>query len=219
MSQDKIKSVTLAQRVTEKLRDDILSGQFRVGERITIKDVADKYGVSNMPVREAFRTLEGEKLLEVNAYKGATVLKVDESFVRQVYQMLAGLELVAYEAALPNLNEGLFERLRELNEEMRGCAEPAQGFLTYFDLNTKFHSLLMEESPNEIAVSLYNYYHGLIHAIRRTYYSGPERIRCATAEHADLIEALRSRDTLRIKVAVDTHCRNAMESFLKRFHE
>ena len=59
---------TLASKVTERLREDILSHKIEAGSHITIKNIAEIYGVSPMPVREAFRILEGENLLEVSPY-------------------------------------------------------------------------------------------------------------------------------------------------------
>lgn len=56
---------TVASKVTERLREDIISKKIEAGSRITIKEISERYGTSNMPVREAFRTLEGEKLLEI----------------------------------------------------------------------------------------------------------------------------------------------------------
>ena len=62
---------TVASKVTERLREDIISKKIEAGSRITIKEISERYGVGSMPVREAFRTLEGENLLEINPYKGA----------------------------------------------------------------------------------------------------------------------------------------------------
>ena len=50
---------TVASKVTERLREDIISKKIEAGSRITIKEISERYGTSNMPVREAFRTLEG----------------------------------------------------------------------------------------------------------------------------------------------------------------
>lgn len=62
--------------MADQLRDDIVSHRIKPGSRITAKEIADKYGVSSMPVREAFSMLCGENLLEMNPYRGATVIAV-----------------------------------------------------------------------------------------------------------------------------------------------
>ena len=63
---------TIANRVADQLRDDIVSHRIKPGSRITAKEIADKYGVSSMPVREAFSMLCGENLLEMNPYRVMT---------------------------------------------------------------------------------------------------------------------------------------------------
>ena len=107
MSEKIVADKTLAARVTDKLREDIINNKFEAGSRITIKEISERYGVSPMPVREAFRTLEGEKFLEINAYKGATVQRIDGSFVRDVYGILRALECLIYESALEEMDTGI----------------------------------------------------------------------------------------------------------------
>lgn len=109
MAEDKIVAdQTIATKVIEKLREDIINNRFETGSRITIKEISERYGVSPMPVREAFRTLEGEHFLEINPYKGATVLRIDEQFVRDVYGILRALECLLYETALMKSTRKLF---------------------------------------------------------------------------------------------------------------
>ena len=90
---DKLKlEGTVASRVTDKLREDIITHKIEAGSRITIKEIADSYGVGSMPVREAFRTLEGEHLIVMLPYKGATVAKIDKAFASDIYQISCYLE-------------------------------------------------------------------------------------------------------------------------------
>ena len=70
MSGQFLQTATVAAQVTERLRSDIINKNIEPGSKITIKEISERYGVSNMPVREAFRTLEGEKLLEIIEGKG-----------------------------------------------------------------------------------------------------------------------------------------------------
>ena len=168
-----------------------------------------------MPVREAFRTLEGEKLLEINAYKGATVLCIDETFVREIYGLLRALECLIYESALPYIDDELIDELKAVNEEI-GLIAAGQTLSTgYIDLNTKFHGLIMSRGGNSKAIELYRYYHMLIRALRKSYMPSTARVQAVYSEHAELIAALENKDTLAIKAAVDKHVGHAMENFLK----
>lgn len=212
-----IDSSTIASRVTERLREDIISKRVEAGSRITIKEISERYGVSNMPVREAFRTLEGEKLLEINAYKGAIVLRIDEGFVRDVYGLLRALECLIYETALPEIDQACIAQLRGVNEQIRAVSSGEGREELYIDLNTKFHDILIARGKNGKALELYRYYHGLIRTMRKSYSPRLERIRSAVEEHEALIRALEERSSAAIKAAVDVHSSHAMENFIQQY--
>ena len=73
---------TIAVKIAEKLRDDILSKRITPGTHITAKEIADYWHSSQVPVREAFSILAGEGFLEINAYRGATVLMLNQEKIR-----------------------------------------------------------------------------------------------------------------------------------------
>ena len=187
MAEDKIVAdQTIATKVIEKLREDIINNRFETGSRITIKEISERYGVSPMPVREAFRTLEGEHFLEINPYKGATVLRIDEQFVRDVYGILRALECLLYETALDEIDEEIIQKLRCINEQIRVIAELPYGAAEYVDLNTRFHNTIMEHSKNQKALEMYTHYHEIISTIRKKYTPVPERIRIGFSSRANV---------------------------------
>ena len=219
MAEDKIVAdQTIATKVIEKLREDIINNRFETGSRITIKEISERYGVSPMPVREAFRTLEGEHFLEINPYKGATVLRIDEQFVRDVYGILRALECLLYETALDEIDEEIIQKLRCINEQIRVLAELPYGAAEYVDLNTRFHNTIMEHSKNQKALEMYTHYHEIISTIRKKYTPVPERIRIGIEQHEKLIDALEKKDALLVKMAVDEHIKSALENFMTQFN-
>ena len=171
-----------------------------------------------MPVREAFRTLEGEHFLEINPYKGATVLRIDEQFVRDVYGILRALECLLYETALDEIDEEIIQKLRCINEQIRVIAELPYGAAEYVDLNTRFHNTIMEHSKNQKALEMYTHYHEIISTIRKKYTPVPERIRIGIEQHEKLIDALEKKDALLVKMAVDEHIKSALENFMTQFN-
>ena len=219
MAEDKIVAdQTIATKVIEKLREDIINNRFETGSRITIKEISERYGVSPMPVREAFRTLEGEHFLEINPYKGATVLRIDEQFVRDVYGILRALECLLYETELDEIDEEIIQKLRCINEQIRVIAELPYGAAEYVDLNTRFHNTIMEHSKNQKALEMYTHYHEIISTIRKKYTPVPERIRIGIEQHEKLIDALEKKDALLVKMAVDEHIKSALENFMTQFN-
>ena len=114
---------TVTSRVAELLRKDIYSKNIEAGTHISIQEIADKYGISKTPVREAFRTLEGEKLLEFSAHRGATVIGVDKTYISEIDEIVLILESYLTESALPFVDEESLGNLRRINGMIREIAD------------------------------------------------------------------------------------------------
>ncbi len=208
---------TKATRVAERLRADIINNVFVPGSRITIKEICERYGVSNVPVREALRTLESEKLVEISAYKGATILQLDEQYVSDIYEILRTLQLLIYETALPALTEEKLQYIRGINEKIASLKDNREDRLRFMELDRLFHNSIGTMSSNKPALELYDNYHKMIVAIRKAGYM-PEysRILDAAGEHEALIAALEKKDVLALKLATDAHGRGAERSFFSQ---
>ncbi len=161
----------------------------------------------------------GKNLLEINAYKGATVLRIDEEFVRDVYGLMRALEALIYETALPEIDDGVLEELRQVNLEIEkiGQMDKEEDRLPYIDLNTQFHGIIMAHGKNKKAMDLYHYHNMLVRSLRKSYCPKKERIREASEEHRVLIAALASKDIVIVRQAVDTHVSHAMENFFTQY--
>ncbi|TWI54746.1 GntR family transcriptional regulator [Halalkalibacter nanhaiisediminis] len=149
---------TLQYRVTTKLREVILKGEFKVGDRLIQEEWADKLGVSRMPIREALRQLEVEGLVRIEPRRGAIVTPISVEDIEEIYQLRALLEGQAVEKSLPFLEEeeikeleNLYERMIELNGDEKDVEE-------YMQLNARFHQVLREGCP-------WRRIHGLIEAL------------------------------------------------------
>lgn len=217
---NKIRVETLATKVTEQLRNDVLNKRFQVGEHITIKEVSELYGVSPMPVREAFRILEGESLLKVDAYKGAVVQKLDKNFISDVYGVLRALECAIYETVVFNITDSAIDNLSSINDLIKTIANERKNGQLYETLNTEFHDIVINFGTNKLAEDRYYYYHGLLKAVRRSHsqYSY-DRIRDASVEHDEIIAALASRNKRVLHEAVENHSIAAMNNFMLQYRE
>ena len=119
MVDHRIENETKAMKIADFLRADILNGVFEAGSRLTTKEICDRYGVSNVPVREALRTLESEKLVEISAYKLAARLLVSDELLED---SAADLEsLITLEARLSEVRyeiESIERNLRNLDQKL-----------------------------------------------------------------------------------------------------
>ena len=104
-------SVSAAEQVAADLRRRILAGEIVPGERIRQEEVAERFGVSRLPVREALRMLEAEGLTELETKKSARVPLLGMRQVALMYQMRERLEPLALSESIPNLTGAQIDRL------------------------------------------------------------------------------------------------------------
>src|SRR3954452_22834359 len=105
-------------RVASYLRDLILRDVLRPGDRIRQEDIADRFGASRLPVREALRMLEAEGLTEHEPNKGARVPRLSMHEVDVIYRMRERLEPLALAESLPHLDDTDLERLEDLQQQI-----------------------------------------------------------------------------------------------------
>ena len=209
---------TVASRVTDKLREDIITHKIEAGSRITIKEIADSYGVGSMPVREAFRTLEGEHLIVMLPYKGATVAKIDKAFASDIYQISCYLEMLISLNALEHITEEACDQLQQLNGQMKaliGKDEAARA--EYTGLNWAFHDLIGAFNPNKRVNELFAQQQDIIRAIRKVYIHSDSRILCATQQHDAIIEAMRTKNRALLREITEQHSDSAMQDFIQQY--
>ena len=217
--QDFMPNSTVASKVIQQLREDVILGRLSEGEHITIKEIADAYNVSHMPVREAFRALEGEKLLEIVPYKGAVVRKIDERFFLEVLEMCDALEAYMTEKAMSMIGAEELAQLEEINDQIRSLQDTAEDLSRHAGLNTAFHTSLLKWADNETARLQHSYYHSLASMVRGRYRHPYERIQQIVLEHGAIISAMRNHDKMELKLALDAHATNARQSLVKQYRQ
>ena len=136
-----IKMPSAKEKVAAELRKAILSRQLQEGEAVTLESVANQLEVSVMPVREAFQILARDGLIKLQRNKGAVVLGINETYIREHYQLRAILESAAAEmCCAPEVD------ITRIEESYECAAESIQNndFAAYADQNREFHSEIEE---------------------------------------------------------------------------
>ena len=192
-------------RVAEHLRQAILGGEIGPGERIRQEEVADRFGASRLPVREALRILEAEGLTEHEPNKGARVPKLSEHEVDVIYQMRERLEPLAVSESIPHLTDEDLDRLEEIQEQIE-----ANGDLSDFlALDREFHLLSYSGCPIDHLTGMVTRLWNSTQHYRRAFValSGPGRMWVVNAEHRLLLDAIRRRDAVDAERYLDGHIR------------
>lgn len=208
-SKDLISSKTMAVQVADRIRDEILSRTIQPGSRITVKEIADRYNVSAMPVREAFNMLCGEQFLELNPYKGATVMAVTPELMAQLNDMQGALESLLVELCLQKgYSDELLDQLEAINQEIASLDE--QGIRERrIALNAQFHSLEYSPCRDHMAYAQFQKNLNQLHAIRRYQVMKSERVKETVEEHRLIIKALRHKDAVSAVALAKLHTKNA----------
>lgn len=208
-NKDLISGKTMAVQIADLLRVDILSRVIQPGSRITVKEIADRYNVSAMPVREAFNMLCGEQLLELNPYRGATVMAVTSELMAQLNDVQCALESKLVELCIQKgYSEELLNQLEAINQEMAGLDE--QGIRERrFDLNSQFHTLEYSPCQDHMAYSMFKRTLDQLTVIRKFHVMDAHRVMETVEEHAMIIKALRRSDVVSAVALTKLHTSNA----------
>jgi DNA-binding GntR family transcriptional regulator len=205
---------TKQERVYQNVRERILGGTYVPGFRIVIDALAEEFGVSALPVREAIRRLEAEGLVVFRPNVGAQVAPAEPGVFDEEMSVLAVLEGYATAQAAPLLGDEDLQTLTEVTDQMVDAMESLDT-LRFGRLNHEFHAVILERCPNSALVELVNDVTRRLDAIRRTVFVQiPYRGAASVAEHRELIRLLTERAPAEVvEAAARDHKLNTVESF------
>jgi DNA-binding GntR family transcriptional regulator len=202
-------------RICQKIRSDILSGIFSPGQRLKISELTKRYRVSQMPIREALQQLQGEWLVTILPNRGASVRKVDETFISQMYEIRGHLEGLLTRRCTERATDEEIERLSTIQAEWEAVAATGE-VGAIMNANRSLHRSIYEASRNPVGRELLERHFGLLHSLRSTYGFGIDRLPTVTAEHRELVAAIRRRDCDAAERIAREHCESAHQDLLER---
>lgn len=184
---------SLSDPVADRLREMIVHGEFGLGARIPIADVARDLDVSATPLREALKVLAEEGLVEFLPGRGVRVLPFTLEEARSLFEVMANLEGLAAGLAVLRLSAEAVMAIEAMHAAMvghfdRGEKEP------YFDLNSRIHAAVVAGSGNPVLASTWAKLNARATRGRYVAIVDPGRWREAMDEHEELMAALRARD-------------------------
>lgn len=208
---------TKKERAYHCIKEDIISGRLRPGEKLIISAVAKQLGVSDIPVREALQTLAQEGLTDLVTHVGYVVSGLTAEDVKEIFELRASLESLAARLAVRRLSDVDIEELASIVDESRRFMD-TRDFHGYWELNRKLHFELYKHCGNK---RLIGYLNDLYSYSRRfpPYFVHVAELDRSIAGHEDLINILKSRDEDAIERYMRQHCQDAYRHVLGRFVE
>lgn len=177
-------------QVTERIRDAIVKGLLRPGERLPQEELAEQLGVSRMPIREALGRLEAEGLIVQQPYRGAVVAGLSADELREIYEIRVALETLAVRLGVAMMDEADLAGLRRVLQAMDEERE-SDLWLAH---NTEFHSLLYASSRRELLLEHIQTLRNKSDRFLSLFAQKRDRTEQAQREHWAIFEACQARD-------------------------
>lgn len=204
----------LREIVFETIRNAIISGDLKPGERVMEVQMAESLGVSRTPVREAIRKLELEGLVIMLPRKGAYVSDLTVKDLTEVLEIRASLEGLAAGLASIRIDEVEIEELEARALKFhKSIEEDDVEALILRDL--EFHDAIFRASRNERLIQLNNNLREQVQRFREIYHKTVNKSKETSKEHYAIVEAISNRDVDKAEKLARLHIENAEQSILK----
>jgi len=198
----------LKEMVVGSLRDAIIRGEYRPGERLVENDLCARFQVSRTPVREALDQLDREGFLKITPGAGARIAELSLKDVLDIYDILIVLEGSAARLACPHINDEQIAKLEEYDFLFQEARKKGDEELL-FQLNLRFHWLITEATDNRHLIDMRLCFRRLIDSISRIFPQIPEQIEVTIGEHRQILDALKARNPSLAEFTMREHLEGA----------
>lgn len=202
---------TAQEAVLAELRLSIISGELRPGEQVLQDALAERFGVSRVPLREALKILEGEGQVIYRPHRGYFVAELDIDDLREVYRIRDLLESEAVRVAVPQITGDELAALTMALEDVER-ASASGDLVTMAEANRRFHFGLIEAAQMPRLSRLVRVLWDATDVYRSLYYSDGGHREAVNDEHSAVLEAVRAGDADRAEALLRTHRERAVSA-------
>lgn len=201
---------TVAEQVANVLREAIASGTIGAGTPLRQDELAEQFGFSRMPIRDALRQLEAEGIVSIHPTKGAHVARMDSAEISEIYALRELLESEALRLSVPGLADAKLDEAEQVLDQID--AERNVG--RWGALNQAFHLALYSACGNHRLLGLIEAHHNAADRYVRILLSNLDYRNRSQTEHRDLLAACRRRDGNKATGILRQHLREGSETLV-----
>ena len=201
--------------VFHTLRQAILKGDLKPGERLMEIKLAEKLGVSRTPIREAIRKLELEGLVVMIPRKGAAVANITEKDTKDVLEVRRTLEMFAVEVACERITPEQLEKLKTAAQEFKE-AKGSMDLIRIAETDINFHEVIYEATHNERLVQMLNNLRENMYRYRIEYLKDPNYYDSLVGEHLKILQAIESGDKENARIYMKDHIDNQRRTVISK---
>ena len=188
-----VQSASLTRLLAEAVEKMILSGEIKPGGKLNEMAIAERFGVSRGPLREAFRMLEESGLVRQEKNRGAFVREVDIGEAAAIYEVRAGLDATAGRLLAGKITPAQIERLRQYGDDMQRAAQ-GNDVDAFHRLNLAFHDQIVAMTENACLIDVYRRIVKQLALFRRRNLLAPRAIPNFADEHSAIVDSLAQGD-------------------------
>ncbi len=184
-----------------KMLDALREGRLNPGDRLRETALAERFGVSRTPVREAIRQLEADGIVAHVPRQGACIRSLDYAEVMELYEMRAVLEATAARMAARAASDIEIEELFDMNRALAKSGHSPEALA----LNRQFHAAILDAAKNRFLTRSIQTLQKALMILGPTTLTEPDRAEMAMAEHAQILQAIKDRDGPQAEAAMRAH--------------
>ena len=207
----KLSNRPLYEDVAERLRDQIFSKQLASGSWLDEQSLAEQFGISRTPMREAIKALASEGLVTMKMRRGAYVTEVNRSDLEQIFTVLSLLEGQAAKEAALKATEDELNLLDHLHHRLETAAAD-RDIEQFFEINGKFHELIQQIAGNRWMNGVIDDLRKVLKLHRKDSLTSTGRLQNSLVEHREILRAILKRDDLAAEAAMRKHFANGLEA-------
>ena len=204
---------TISEIAFNEIRQAILSGKFRPGERMNQKQLTEELGISIIPLREAFKQLQAEGFISIIPHRGAYVNELSLQEIEDVYLIRIELEGLAAQLASTRLTQRDVKTMETLFARMKSATE-RNDFRPLFELNRKFHFTVYQACRRPLLLELLNDLWDRSTRYRTIQTHDAQRVKEELGEHKDILEACYQENRKELPEAIRFNVQRSFERSL-----
>lgn len=197
-------SFSLTDEIVDIIRERILKGEYKIGEKIKENQIASELRVSRTPIREAFKQLENEGLIDYIPNRGCFAKGFTRRDIEDLYAVRKALEILAVEWAVNRINQAEIDKLQEQSDLMEFYTARKDG-KKVLEINSDFHAVIYNASGSRFMAQVLRSYKEYIDQTRKVIFDGGEYLEEIFQEHKAVLEAIKNRDVEGAKEAMAKH--------------
>lgn len=203
----------LSATVADRVRQMIVEGELGPGQRLNERALGDRLGASRTPLREAFRILAAEGLVEITPNRGATVVRLSPTDIRDTFELMGALEALSGELACARITDDEVAAIKALTYRMLAC-HARRDLPSYYRINRAIHDRINDAARNSTLAHTYRTLNLRIQNLRfRSNFDDDKWAKAAT-EHVQMVDLLEARDGTALGALMRMHLTHKCDAVL-----